>query len=158
MSRASASSSMARSPHVDLIFFDAGGGHRASATALNAVLAEQQRPWQIELVNLHDVLEPIDFIRRLTGIRVENFYNSMLKFNLTMGSGPMLKMMHMLIRRMHSKMVPILARYWQQRRPDLVASLIPHFNRAIFDGLRAADQTLGAPTTPMVTIMTDLAD
>ncbi len=141
-----------------LIYFDAGGGHRASATALDAVLAEQRRPWQVELVNLRDVLEPIDFIRRLTGIRVENFYNAMLKFNLTMGTGPMLKMMHMLIRQLHSKMVPMLERYWQQRRPDLVVSLIPHFNRAIFDGLRAADQTLGAPATPMVTIMTDLAD
>ena len=143
---------------VVLIYFDAGGGHRASATALNAVLAEQQRPWQVELVNLRDVLEPIDFIRRLTGIRVENFYNSMLKFNLTMGTGPMLKMLHMIVRQMHSKIVPMLARYWQQRRPDLVVSLIPHFNRAILDGLRAADQTLGTPATPLVTIMTDLAD
>ncbi len=143
---------------VVLIYFDAGGGHRASATALDAVLAEQRRPWQVELVNLRDVLEPIDFIRRLTGIRVENFYNSMLKFNLTMGTGPMLKMLHMIVRQMHSKMVPMLARYWQQRRPDLVVSLIPHFNRAILDGLRAANQTPGAPATPLVTIMTDLAD
>ena len=29
---------------IDLIFFDAGGGHRASANALKEVIEQQQRP------------------------------------------------------------------------------------------------------------------
>lgn len=147
-----------RKPLVDLIYFDAGGGHRASAIALKAVVERQRRPWTIRMVNLRDVLEPIDFIRRLTGVRVENLYNGMLKHNLTIGVGPMLPVMHMLIRRMHRRKVASLARYWQEPRPDLVVSLIPHFNRAIFEGLRAADFRQGRLPTPMVTIMTDLAD
>jgi 1,2-diacylglycerol 3-beta-galactosyltransferase len=65
----------AERPLVDLIFFDAGGGHRASATALKAVAEQQRRRWQIRMVNLREVLEPIDLIRRLTGVRVEDFYN-----------------------------------------------------------------------------------
>ena len=32
-------------PVVDLIFFDAGGGHRASANALKTVADQQRRPW-----------------------------------------------------------------------------------------------------------------
>src|SRR6266849_3310502 len=143
-------------PHVDLIYFDAGGGHRASALALKEVIEQRQRPWQVRLVNLREVLEPIDFIRRLTGVRVENVYNGMLKHHLTIGVGPMLPIMHLLIRRLHSQKVALLARYWRDSPPDLVVSLIPHFNRAIFDGLRAAD--LDRRRTPMVTILTDLAD
>jgi len=143
-------------PHVDLIYFDAGGGHRASALALKEVIEQRQRPWQVRLVNLREVLEPIDFIRRLTGVRVENVYNGMLKHHLTIGVGPMLPIMHLLIRRLHSQKVALLARYWRDSPPDLVVSLIPHFNRAIFDGLRAAD--LHRRRTPMVTILTDLAD
>lgn len=146
------------SPRVDLIFFDAGGGHRASAMALKAVVEQQRRPWQIRMVNLRDVLEPIDFIRRLTGVRAEDFYNGMLKYDLTIGVGPLLPIMHTLIRLMHSRKVEVLARYWQEPPPDLVVSLIPHFNRAIFEGLRAADCAQGRSPTPMVTIMTDLAD
>ena len=52
----------------------------------------------------------------------------------------------------------LLSSYWQQRRPDLVVSLIPNFNRAIFEGLRIADRRAEPPPTPMVTILTDLAD
>lgn len=43
---------------VDLIYFNAGGGHRASALALQAVLREQPRPWNVRLVNLFEVLDP----------------------------------------------------------------------------------------------------
>lgn len=143
---------------VDLIFFDAGGGHRASAIALKTVAEQQRRHWYIRLVNLRDVLEPIDFIRRAIGVRAEDFYNLMLRHGLTACVNPLLPAMHLLIRRLHSAQVRTLAQYWRDSRPDLVASLVPHFNRAIFEGLRVSDATSGHAQTPMVTILTDLAD
>ena len=143
---------------VQLIYIDAGGGHRASAAALRAVLAEVRPEWRVEMINLRDLLEPIDFIRRLTGVRVENFYNGLLKKNFTAGLGSLLKILHAVVRQMHPRMVPALADHWAGERPDLVVSLIPHFNRAMFDGLRAADTRVGDGSTPIATIMTDLAD
>ncbi|HXD90805.1 MAG TPA: hypothetical protein VNU00_07070, partial [Candidatus Binataceae bacterium] len=148
----------AHRPHVQLIYIDAGGGHRASAAALRTVLAEVKPEWQVEMINLRDRLEPIDFVRRLTGVRVENFYNGLLKKNLTAGIGSMLKILHLVVRQLHPRMVPALADCWTRERPDLVVSLIPHFNRAMFDGLRAADARVGDESTPIATIMTDLAD
>jgi hypothetical protein len=148
----------ARETQIDLIFFDAGGGHRASATALKALADQEHRGWQIRMVNLRDILEPIDVFHRLTGVRVEDLYNRMLKYGLTIGTGPMLRAVQFLIRRMHPRNVALLAQYWQERRPDLVVSLIPNFNRAIFEGLRIADRARSLPATPMVTILTDLAD
>ena len=38
-------------------------------------------------------------------------------------------------------------------RPDMVVSLVPNFNRAMYQSLRAA-----LPATPFVTILTDFAD
>src|SRR5689334_13553668 len=78
-------------PHkkqIDLIFFDAGGGHRASALALKTVAEEQRRNWQIRMVNLREILEPIDVLHRLTGVRIEDLYNRTLKYGLTIGTGP----------------------------------------------------------------------
>ncbi len=147
-----------RASQIDLIFFDAGGGHRASATALKALADQQQRGWQIRMINLRDILEPIDIFHRLTGVRVEDLYNRMLKYGLTIGTGPMLRAVQFLIRRMHPRNVALLSGYWQQRRPDLVVSLIPNFNRAIFEGLRLANRERRRPPTPMVTILTDFAD
>jgi len=144
---------------VDLIFFDAGGGHRASAAALRSVFEAEYPSWRVRMINLRDVLEPIDFIRRIAGVRIEDVYNSLLlQRGLTLGTGPMLRATQMLIRRLHRKEVSLLAGFWGNNAPDLVVSLIPNFNRAIFDGLRAADASLDRPNTPMVTVLTDLAD
>jgi hypothetical protein len=148
----------AREPRIDLIFFDAGGGHRASATALKELADRQRRGWQLRMVNLREILEPIDVFHRLTGVRVEDLYNRMLKYGLTIGTGPMLRAVQFLIRRMHPRNVALLAQYWRENRPDLVVSMIPNFNRAIFEGLRIADRESLRPATPMVTILTDLAD
>jgi len=158
LARVSSPPSAPSDPRIDLIFFDAGGGHRASATALKALADQQQRGWQIRMVNLRDILEPIDVFHRLTGVRVEDLYNRMLKYGLTIGTGPMLRATQFLIRRMHPRNVALLSRYWQEWRPRLVVSLIPNFNRAIFEGLRLADREQRRPVTPMVTILTDLAD
>src|SRR5262249_33926269 len=75
-------------PRVDLIFFNAGGGHRASAAGLKSILEQQRRPWDVQTINLREVLEPIDFIRKITRVRVEDFYNRMLRYGLTIGTGP----------------------------------------------------------------------
>ncbi len=145
-------------PLVELVFFDAGGGHRASATALKTVAEDQRRHWQIRLVNLRQLLEPTDFIRRFTGTKVEDFYNGMLRYGLTSIVNPMLPMMHMLIRRLHASHVKTLSEHWQNVVPDMVVSLVPHFNRAIFEGLRLAVRAGRRPPTPMATILTDFAD
>jgi hypothetical protein len=150
--------SVYREPLVDLIFFDAGGGHRASATALKSMLEAQHRSWQVRMVNLRDLLEPIDFIRRFTGIRLEDLYNGLLKYGLTIATGSTLPILHMLIRQTHPWQVSLLAEFWRSPQPNLVVSMIPHFNRAILDGLRAADLTAGRTAAAMATLMTDLAD
>ena len=49
---------------VDLIYFNAGGGHRASAMALQEVIRDQQRPWDVRLVNLSEVLDSDGSFRR----------------------------------------------------------------------------------------------
>src|SRR5713226_2285886 len=143
---------------LDLIYFDAGGGHRASAKALISVAEQQHRPWQINLINLRDLLEPADVIRRLTGVRIEDFYNSQLKSGFTIGTGPLLRITQMLIQQLEPTIIELLARHWQNSQPDLVVSMIPNFNHAILEGLRRADAAETRLETPMVTILTDLAD
>jgi 1,2-diacylglycerol 3-beta-galactosyltransferase len=155
--RAQSVAAAARRP-VDLIYFDAGGGHRASAVALKTVAEQQRRPWCIRLTNLRDVLGTADFIHHLTRVRAEDLYNTLLKLDLTVGVALMLPIMHLLIQRMHTRNAALLARHFVAQPADLVVSLIPHFNRALFDGLRMADANRSDCATPMVTIMTDLAD
>jgi 1,2-diacylglycerol 3-beta-galactosyltransferase len=66
-------------PRVTLICIDSGGGHRAAATSLAEVILQQNRPWDLSVVSLQQVLDPIDFIRKFTGVRFEEVYNIMLR-------------------------------------------------------------------------------
>ena len=142
-----------------MIYFDAGGGHRASATALASMLERDRARWEVRMVNLREVLEPIDLVKKIARVRIEEAYNSlMLRHGMTLGSGAMLRTVQMLIRRTHTPSAALLARFWKGAPADLVVSLIPNFDRAIFDGLRASDHELNRVPTPMLTILTDLAD
>jgi hypothetical protein len=98
-------------PLIDVIFFDAGGGHRASATALKSVLEARYRSCQVRMVNLRDVLEPIDFIRRFSGIRLEDLYNGLLRYGLTIAASSTLPILHLIIRRTHSRQVSLLFQF-----------------------------------------------
>ena len=113
------------------------------------MIEQQGRRWEIRLVNLQEILDPLDIFRKYTGIRMQDVYNVMLQKGWTLGSGQMTTVMHGLIRLYHGGQVRLLKEFWKQGERDLVVSLIPNFNRALRDSL---------PGTPLVTILTDLAD
>ncbi|MFZ0595015.1 MAG: glycosyltransferase [Bryobacteraceae bacterium] len=138
---------------VDFVFFDAGGGHRSAALAIKAVIEKQDRDWQIRLLNLQEVLDSLDIFRKITGIRLQDIYNLALAKGWTLGSAYLLPLMHAIFRIYHRSQVEMLTPVWRDRRPDLVVSLVPNFNRAIFQSLK-----LALPETELVTILTDLAD
>lgn len=138
---------------LQFFFFDAGGGHRSAAMALRTVLEKQYPGWQVELVNLQDLLNPIDPAYLLTGVQSHNIYNAYIKSGFTYGSGTFLRALQAGIKLLSSRIEAMLARHWRNGVPDLVVSFIPNFNGAIYRSLRDAH-----PSVPYVTIMTDLVD
>jgi Glycosyltransferase family 28 C-terminal domain len=138
---------------IALVYFDAGGGHRNAAMALEQAIKQLNQPWETHLVNLQEILDSVDIIRRLTGLRIQDAYNRMLRNGWTLGSPQLMRMLQGLIWVYHGKTVRLLERYWRELRPDMVASLIPHFNRALCESLSKA-----CPGKPFVTILTDIAD
>ena len=138
---------------LDFIYFDAGGGHRAAANALKQVMEAQHRPFEIRLVNLQEQLDELDVFRKLTGIRLQDLYNLMLKKGWTLGSPQLTAGMHVVIRSMHRKTVRLLENFWRRDPPDMVVSLVPNFSRALCESLANA-----LPGVPLVTIITDIAD
>ena len=138
---------------IDLIYFNAGGGHRASALALEAVLRRQAPSWQVRLVNLFEVLDPQDKFRAITGSGPEDWYNKRLARGWTLGMTQELKLRQAAIRLGHPLLVRQLQQHWLRTEPDLVVSLVPNFNRALYQSLAST-----LPGVPYVTLLTDLAD
>ena len=144
---------MRKGPVLDFIYFDAGGGHRSAALALESVIQSSGCGWTIRLVNLQEILDSLDVFRKVTGIRLQDIYNLLLARGWTIGSTFLLPCMHAIIRLYHSQQVKLLTNYWRTQRPEMVVSLVPNFNRALYESLQQA-----LPGVPLVTILTDLAD
>jgi hypothetical protein len=139
--------------NLTIVFHDAGGGHRSAAGALKTVLEAQYHPWNVKLLNLQELLEPIDFVHRATGLRIQDGYNLLLRKGWTRLTPPLLSLFQRTIQLHHSRIVRILRNYWAQNPTELVLSVIPHFNRCLAQSIC---QEL--PNAAFVTLLTDLAD
>lgn len=140
-------------PRIEFGFFDAGGGHRAAATALQMAIQAQQRPWEVQLTNLQELMDPLDIAKKYAGIRIQDIYNTMLRRGWTLGSPQLLKVLQATVRLYHRPTVKLLEAHWKESQPDMVISFVPHFNRAMGESFRHA-----FPGRPFVTILTDIAD
>lgn len=138
---------------IQVVFHDAGGGHRNAAVALQTIAAQQGLPWQLDLVQFQDLTDRLDVLRRLTGIRIQHLYNLMLQNGWTLGSKYVLRILQFTIRLFHGPLVRLLEKFWREHPSDILVSVIPHFNREICESWKAV-----YPGRPFVTLITDMAD
>jgi len=138
---------------IQVLFHDAGGGHRNAAVALQTVISQQNRGWQVELVQFQELTDHLDVLRKLTGIRIQEQYNTLLRNGWTLGATQLLRVLQTTIRIFHRPLVKLLADYFRKSDADLLVSVIPHFNREIAEAWK-----LVHPEKPFVTLITDIAD
>ncbi len=136
-----------------IVFHDGGGGHRNAAEALKGVLTKQENPWDVRLLNIQELLDQLDVVRHLTGLRIQDTYNQILRRGWTRLALPLLRIFQVVIRLYHRRTVNILRDYWSANPTDMVLSVIPHFNREIAKSIGEL-----ATVPPFVTLITDLAD
>jgi Glycosyltransferase family 28 C-terminal domain len=138
---------------IHIMFHDAGGGHRNAAFSLKSIIEQQNRPWQVELVQFQELTDRLDVLRRVTGIRIQEQYNTLLRNGWTLGATSLLRVLQMIIRILHRPAVRLLTKYFREHPADLLVSVIPHFNRQLHESWSAA-----CPGKPFATLITDLAD
>ena len=116
-------------------------------------IAAQERSWDVRLLNIQELLDELDILKRYAGIRIEDQYNWMLRSGWTLGSVYLMKVLQFAIWSRHAATVRVLERHWRETAPDMVVSFIPHFNRALCESFANA-----YPGRPLVTVLTDIAD
>jgi hypothetical protein len=107
----------------------------------------------VRLVNLFEVLDPQGVFRKTTGMNPEDYYNKRLARGWTLGLAQELKLLQALIRLSHRSLGKQLRLHWRRSRPDLIVSLVPNFNRAMYEAATAL-----TPAVPYATVLTDFAD
>ena len=90
---------------VELVFFDAGGGHRSAANALCEVARREGRPWTMRMTNILELFPNLDFVRRLTGVGIGDLYNGMMQRGWTLGSPALLRALKVVVHLSHESQV-----------------------------------------------------
>src|ERR1700674_1994821 len=101
-------------PKIEFCFFDAGGGHRAAATALDMSIKAQNLPWNVQLSNIQEIMEKLDIIKKHSGIRIADYYNGIRRGGWPLGSIRLIKLVQFAIRSRHKATVRLLAKYWAE--------------------------------------------
>lgn len=129
---------------------NSGGGHRQTARILSETLA--RCGWQVETVSIYQELLADDF--RVFGVEGEDIYNQLILTREMTGWVYRLFFFsahYLIIQPKRNKFANRLARFWREKRPDLIISVIPLLNQVIAQSL-----TYITPTIPFVILQTDL--
>jgi UDP-N-acetylglucosamine:LPS N-acetylglucosamine transferase len=138
--------------NVDIVYFDAGSGHRSAALALQAVLHQHQPGWRVRTVNLLDLLATHRIFQRTTRLGIA-YFNWMLRreriFDLR-GLIRLSLLCHDLVTVAGQRAI---ARFWADAPPDVIVSVTPMNNEVL-----ARSARLAQPRATYITIPVDFEE
>ncbi|MGA7933787.1 MAG: glycosyltransferase [Kovacikia sp.] len=144
---------------IHVLVLRGGGGHYATYTALRSVIEQQQWPWDLEVTFVDEIgksssrqSKALDLYRGV-GASSDQFYDFIQKRGLSWIHLLTLHIHKLLTRMKHAVDVRLLEQAWRQQMPDLVVSVVPFHNRALWDSVQNVN-----PEIPVVTILCDFAD
>jgi len=136
---------------IDILYMRAGSGHISAARALEATLKIKWPEIKVNLIDIRDVLDSVDILKKYTGLEFESIYNWQIKRGITRGLRPQLKIGQSLIKFYGSNLYSKLYEYYLNHKTNVIVSVIPNFNKII---ARVAEDL----SVPFITVMADLAD
>lgn len=143
---------------INIVTGNSGGGHIATSNAISSII-EQKLPCQTSVTDV-DILaqrlaqgkQTFD-IFRLFGTSGDEFLNQMMQKGWTWILQLIRPLMKLLIKLNHDAGVRILEEHWREQQPDMVISVVPLFNKMIWESLEKVK-----PGIPLLTILIDFAD
>ncbi|BAZ50012.1 processive diacylglycerol beta-glucosyltransferase [Nostoc sp. NIES-4103] len=144
---------------INVLTSQGGGGHYAMYNALRAVVEQQQLPWRFTVTDIDEIADnlanqkKIVSAYKLLGFSGHDLYNLMLKSGWTWLWPLKMRLNKLLVKLNHDVGVKFFAEYWREQQPDLVVSVVPLYNKGLWESVQQAK-----PGTPVVTIIGDYAD
>lgn len=150
---------MPRTYVVNVVTGQGGGGHYATYRALRAEAERRNLPWQFQITDMDEIIANLSQKNQITntyemfGFSGHDLYNLMVKGGWTWLWPLKMRMNKWLVKINHSIGVSIFTKHWQEQQPDLVVSVMPLYNKGLWESLQSAQ-----PGTPYITVLTDFAD
>lgn len=150
---------MARKFIVTVVTGQGGSGHYATYHALRAVIEQWGIPVQFQVTDMDKMItnlsqqNQVKNAYEMFGFSGHDLYNLMVKEGWTWLWPLKMRLNKLLVKLNHDIGVKIFESYWREQQPDMVVSVMPLYNKGLWESLQKAK-----PGTPYVTVLTDFAD
>lgn len=144
---------------INVITGQGGAGHYATYHAIKAIAEQRQLPWQFQVTDMDEIITKLSGQNKVKnaydvfGFSAHDLYNSMVKRGWTWLWLLMMRLNKLLVKLNYKMGVSLFEQRWREQQPDLIVSVMPLFNKVIWESIQKAK-----PGTPVVTILTDFAD
>lgn len=144
---------------INIVTGQGGAGHYATYYAIRALAEQQNLPWKFQVTDMDEIITNLSERKQIEnayerfGFSGHDLYNLMVKGGWTWLWPLKMRLNKLLVKINHETGVKIFTEYWRQQRPDLVVSVMPLYNKGLWQSLQKAQ-----PSTPYITVMTDFAD
>ncbi|MEM7593565.1 MAG: glycosyltransferase, partial [Cyanobacteria bacterium P01_A01_bin.83] len=144
---------------INVITGQGGAGHYATYHAIKTVVEQRQLPWQFQVTDMDEIIpklsqqNKVKNVYDLFGFSAHDLYNSMVKKGWTWLWLVMMPLNKLLVKLNYKTGISLFEQRWREQQPDLIISVMPLFNKVIWESIQRAK-----PGTPVVTILTDFAD
>jgi processive 1,2-diacylglycerol beta-glucosyltransferase len=133
---------------IDIVYFDAGSGHRSSARGLERALAAARPAWRVRMVNIVDVFAPNKQFHRIVCAGI-NHFNRHLKREKVFDLKGLINLSLMFHDLLSSRGIREISNFWKDDPPDTVVSVTPMYNPALFRSARLANPKVQCITIPV---------
>ena len=133
---------------VDIVYFDAGSGHRSAARGLERVLAAASPGWRVRTVNAADVFAPNKQFHGIVRAGI-NYFNWLLKREKIYDLKGLINLSLMFHDLLSPRGIREISRFWDEGAPDAVVSLTPMYNPALYRAARLANPRAVCVTIPV---------
>ena len=133
---------------IDIVYFDAGSGHRSAAKGLERALAAARPDWSVRMVNVIDVFasnRQFHLIVR-TGIA---YFNWMLKREKICDLKGLINLSLLLHDLLSFSGLREISLFWAEDPPDAVVSVTPMYNPALYRSVRLVNPHAVCITIPV---------
>jgi processive 1,2-diacylglycerol beta-glucosyltransferase len=133
---------------VDIVYFDAGSGHRSSAKGLERAVSGARPDWRVRMVNIVDVFAPNKQFHRIVCAGIDHF-NRHLKREKVFDLKGLINLSLMFHDLLSRKGIREISDFWRDDPPDAVVSVTPMYNPALYRAARLANPAVRCVTIPV---------
>lgn len=137
-----------RPKNVDIVFFDAGSGHRSAAHSLATALRQDHPDWRVRAVDLVDGVAGHHTFERTARAGIA-YFNWMLKRDRVFDLRGLIRLSLLCQDLVTPRGVRAAARFWADAPPDALVSVTPMYNELLYRAARHANPDVACVTIPV---------